>query len=640
MHNIIIGTAGHVDHGKTSLIKALTGIDADRLEEEKKRGITIDLGFADMLGPSGQHFGIIDVPGHERFIRNMLAGIGGIDLVLLVVAADEGVMPQTVEHFEILKTLQIKKGIVVLTKADLVEDEWIHLVSDDIRTLVKDSFLENAAIIEVSSNTGKNIEELKNLIFKMTDDLGKRKEDPSLLRIPVDRVFTIGGFGTVITGTLMEGSITVGDEVQIYPGERIAKVRNLQVHGSMVDTAYAGQRTAVNLLNVKKEEISRGDVIALKNSMKQTMMLDVKVKMFDDAKRTLENGSRLHLYYGSAEVLCKAVLLDCERLGKGESGYAQLRLENEIAVKSGDRFILRFYSPLETIGGGIILDANPAKHKRYNQDVMRGFQAKESGDSFKVLEQLIWEGSKNLTGYRELALKAGMTIQELTDGINVLIAEGRIAGLSETVAVHVDYLESVREAGKTILEEYHTMNPILKGMPKAEFRKRLSKKIRVEDSKAIELFINQLLEEGLVAERAGNIALASFQVEYHEEHLEMQALLVKRYLEYGYQIPELEEVIADFKDKKTARQIVEALGEDGKLKRLNYQLFMHSDCWDSAMDLLHRHIDRKGSVTLAEYRDLLGTSRKYAVLILEYLDEHKITRLEGDFRVLVKSAGE
>jgi len=366
----------------------------------------------------------------------------------------------------------------------------------------------------------------------------------------------------------------------------------------------------------------------------------VKVKMFDDARRTLENASRLHLYYGSAEVLCKAVLLDCERLEKGESGYVQLRLENEIAVKSGDRFILRFYSPLETIGGGIILDANPAKHKRYHQDVLRGFQAKESGDSFQVLEQLIWEGSKNLTSYKELALKAGMTIQELMAGINVLIAEGRIAGLSETTAVHVDWLESVREAGKTILEEYHIMNPILKGMPKAEFRKRLSKKIRVEDSKAVELFINQLLEEGLVEERAGNIALASFQVEYHKEHLEMQALLVKRYLEYGYQIPELEEVIADFKDKKTARQIVEALGEDGKLKRLNYQLFMHRDCWDSAMDLLRRHINQKGSVTLAEYRDLLGTSRKYAVLILEYLDEHKITRLEGDFRVLVKSAGE
>lgn len=629
-----------MDHGKTSLIKALTNIDTDRLEEEKKRGITIELGFADMSDSAGNHIGIIDVPGHERFIKNMLAGIGGIDLVLLVIAADEGVMPQTIEHFEILKTLQIKKGIIVLTKADLVEEAWTEMVSDDIRDMVKGTFLEGAPIMQVSANTGKNIELLKDLIFQMTKDLGTRREDPSLLRIPIDRVFTIGGFGTVVTGTLMEGSVTVGDEVQIYPGERIAKVRNLQVHGSMVDTAYAGQRTAVNLLNVKKEEINRGDVIASKNSMKQTMLVDVKVKMFDDAKRTLENGSRLHLYYGSAEVLCKAVLLDRERLEKGESGYVQLRLETEIAVKSGDRFVLRFYSPLETIGGGIILDANPAKHKRYHQEVLNGLQVKESSDSHDILEQLIREGSKAQISYSELASKTGMTMQELMPDINSLAAEGRIVELSEAVAIHTDYLKLVQDAGKAILEEFHAANPILKGMPKAEFRKKLSGRIRVEDSKAIELLLLRLISDGIIKESEGYLALASFRVEYQKEHLEMRALLEKRYLEYGYQIPEVEEAIADLKDKKTARQMIEALSADGTLKKINYQFFMHSEWWDSAMVLLYRQIEQNGSIILAEYRDLLGTSRKYAVLILEYLDEQKITRLNGDSRVLNQVRGE
>jgi selenocysteine-specific elongation factor len=635
MHNIIVGTAGHVDHGKTSLIKALTGVDTDRLKEEKKRGITIELGFAGMSDSAGNHIGIIDVPGHERFIRNMLAGIGGIDLVLLVIAADEGVMPQTIEHFEILKTLQIKQGIIVLTKIDLVEPEWIRMVSEDIREKVKDSFLEGAPIVEVSSYTGKNIEELKSLIFKTVKDMGNRREDPSLLRIPIDRVFTIDGFGTVTTGTLVEGSISVGDEVQIYPGGRTVKVRNLQVHGTMVNTAYAGQRTAVNLLNVKKEDVRRGEVIAARDSMKQTMMLDVKIEMFNDAPRILMNGSRLHLYYGSAEVLCKAVLLDREKLEKGKQGYAQLRLEEAIAVKKGDRFVLRFYSPVETIAGGVVLDANPVKHKRYDEDVLRVFAVKESRDSMEILEQLVREGSNTLLRHKDLAAKSGRTAEELAADMKELIAEGRAVGLTEHLSVHIDYMKYIRAAGTAILNEYCATNPISQGMPKAEFHKRLSDKIKVRDSKITDLLIKKLLEENTLKDRAGMIAPASFRVEYREEHLQMQARLEKRYLDCGYQIPELEEAIAEEKDKKTARQMVENLCADGKLKKINYQLFMHRSHWDEAMKILRKHLDQKGTVTLAEYRDLLGTSRKYAVMILEYLDEQKITRLEGDSRILI-----
>lgn len=635
MHNIIIGTAGHVDHGKTCLIKALTNIETDRLKEEKKRGITIELGFADMPNSQGQHIGIIDVPGHERFVKNMLAGIGGIDLVLLVVAADEGVMPQTVEHFEILKMLKIKKGIIVLTKADLVEPEWLEMVEEDVRSTVKGTFLEKAPMIAVSSYTGQNIEELRKLILDKVKDVGVRKEDPSLLRIPIDRVFTIDGFGTVVTGTLMEGSVKVGSEVQIYPGDQVAKVRSLQVHGENVETAYAGQRTAVNLVNIKKEEINRGNVLAAKGSMKQTMMIDVKIQMFDDTPRILKNDDRLHLYYGSAEVLCKAVLLDKDVLESGQEGYAQLRLEEEIAVKKGDRFIIRFYSPVESIGGGVVLDANPTKHKRFRNEVIEALVIKEAGDENAILEQTIRETSKTLMNMKDIALKLGKTLPELQIEIETLISEGKVIKLTDDLAVHVDYIKFVQKTAESILDEYHKKNPISIGMQKGEFRKKLSDKLYIKELKVLDFFINRLIKNRHLRDSGNLVAASTFKVEYKEEHFAMQKRLEKVYLDAGYEVPELEEAISKEKDVSLAKQMVEALAEEGKLKRLTYQYYMHKIHWEKAMKLFQDHMDKKDSITLAEYRDLLDTSRKYAVMILEYLDEQKITRLVDDVRILL-----
>jgi selenocysteine-specific elongation factor len=608
MHNIIIGTAGHVDHGKTCLIKALTNIETDRLKEEKKRGITIELGFADMPNSQGQHIGIIDVPGHERFVKNMLAGIGGIDLVLLVVAADEGVMPQTVEHFEILKMLKIKKGIIVLTKADLVEPEWLEMVEEDVRSTVKGTFLEKAPMIAVSSYTGQNIEELRKLILDKVKDVGVRKEDPSLLRIPIDRVFTIDGFGTVVTGTLMEGSVKVGSEVQIYPGDQVAKVRSLQVHGENVETAYAGQRTAVNLVNIKKEEINRGNVLAAKGSMKQTMMIDVKIQMFDDTPRILKNDDRLHLYYGSAEVLCKAVLLDKDVLESGQEGYAQLRLEEEIAVKKGDRFIIRFYSPVESIGGGVVLDANPTKHKRFRNEVIEALVIKEAGDENAILEQTIRETSKTLMNMKDIALKLGKTLPELQIEIETLISEGKVIKLTDDLAVHVDYIKFVQKTAESILDEYHKKNPISIGMQKGEFRKKLSDKLYIKELKVLDFFINRLIKNRHLRDSGSLVAASTFKVEYKEEHFAMQKRLEKVYLDAGYEVPELEEAISKEKDVNLAKQMVEALAEEGKLKRLTYQYYMHKIHWEKAMKLFQDHMDKKDSITLAEYRDLLDTS--------------------------------
>ena len=639
MHNVIVGTAGHVDHGKTWLIKALTGTDTDRLKEEKIRGITIELGFAEMPNPYGQHIGIVDVPGHEKFVRNMLAGIGGIDLVLLVIAADEGVMPQTVEHFEILKMLDIKKGIIVLTKSDLVDEDWLALVTEDVRETVRGTFLETAPIMPVSVKTGENIEELKELICEMARDVENRKTDPSLFRLPIDRVFTIGGFGTVVTGTLAEGQVSVGDEVQIYPGNKTAKVRSLQVHGSSVDTANAGQRTAVNLLNIKKDELERGNVLAAKGSLKQSMMLDVKLKMFDDAKRALRNESRVHLYYGSAEALSKVILLDHDVLENGEEGYAQLRLEEEIAVRKGDRFIIRFYSPVETIGGGQILDAVPIKHKRYRSGVLEALKIKEQGDSSSILEQTILENQKTLQSIHELISKLGMTEADKNRDLDQLISGGRVVRLSDEFVLHVETLQSYGSAATAILSDYHERNPILPGMQKSEFRKRLSDKSRIKNSKIVELVLRYLVDKGMLKEEENRIALPDFKVIYSEKHMLVRQRLLDRYLEFGFEIPEVDEEIYEEKDKETARQLIEALAAEGLLKKIDFQHYMHITHWDKAMNLLRNHIQRAGMITLAEYRDLLGTSRKYAVMILEYLDEQKITTMEGDARIIAAGVG-
>lgn len=633
MCNVIVGTAGHIDHGKTCLIKALTGINTDRLKEEKKRGITIELGFANLQNSDDTNIGIIDVPGHERFVRHMLAGIGAIDFVLLVIAANEGVMPQTVEHFEILKILGIKKGILVLTKSDIVEEDWLEMVAEDVRETVRGTFLEGAPLVAVSAHTGDNIEELKQLIFRLARDVKIRRNDASLLRIPIDRVFTIGGFGTVITGTLIEGQVSIGDEVQIYPGDKIVKVRSLQVYSTMVQTAYAGQRTAVNLLNVKKEELERGNVLAAKGTLKRSMLLDVKLKMCDDAKRVLHNESRVHLYYGSAETLCKVILLDNELLERGEESYAQLRLEREIAVRKGDHFIIRFYSPMETIGGGQILDATPKKHKRFCNDILEALRIKDRGDCSQILEQTILENGETL-GIDEIKLKLGMNEADLNEYINLLIKEGRIIRLNKDNVLHIKTIINFKKKAIEILSEYHEKNPLLLGIPKNEFRRKLFDQGAINNLKIVDLLLRYFLEKAELKDNKDRIALSDFNVIYSEEHIHMREWLLKSYLECGFDIPELDELISNKKDKGIARQLIDKLTAEGYLIKIDFQHYFHVSYWNKAMETLYNQMDTVGKITLAEYRDLLGITRKYAAMILEYLDEKKITTMVDDARVL------
>ena len=401
MKHVIIGTAGHVDHGKTCLIKALTGIDTDRLKEEKKRGITIELGFAYLDLENGQRVGIVDVPGHEKFVRNMLAGAGGMDLCMLVVAADEGIMPQTVEHLDILSILGIKNGVIVITKTDLVEPEFVELVAEDVKELVQGTFLENAPIVPVSVYKEQGLDKLKQILQEQCAALPERG-DAGHFRLPIDRVFTLKGFGTIVTGTLMEGKLKKDQNIVLYPENVPVKVRSLQVHSKDAETALAGQRVAVNVPDRKKEEILRGDVLATADSLYPTMMVDVKLEVLKHTDRVIKHGSRVHIYHGTKELLGKVALMNQDEVKAGECAYAQLRLEEKTVLRKGDHFVLRFYSPVETIGGGVVLDACPKKHRKNDKIAYHTFEIKENGTESERIELAYLEHQGNFYSLKAL----------------------------------------------------------------------------------------------------------------------------------------------------------------------------------------------------------------------------------------------
>ncbi len=632
MKNIIVGTAGHVDHGKTCLIRALTGTDTDRLKEEQKRGITIENGFADMVC-GDYNISIIDVPGHEKFIRNMLAGIGGIDMVLLVVALDEGVMPQTVEHLHILDMLGIRRGIIVFTKKDMVDDEdWIQLVEEDTRELVKDTFLEGAPSIEVAAFEGYHIEELKQLIVSQIDDALLKNNAEELFRLPIDRVFTIQGYGTVITGTLIEGTIQKGDEVEIFPEDRKVKVRNVQVHNESVDAAFAGQRTALNLAGIGKEELNRGDVLAYPDSLEPSMMADVYLELFDDIEYEVLNNSRVHFYCGSTEVIGKVVLLDRDAAEPGDSCYAQIRFENEVAFKREDRFIVRFYSPVITIGGGRILDAHPAKHKRNRDSVIHALDIKDHGEIGEIAEQYILEGSAQLLTEPVLAARLRIRQEQCHAIVQDLIEKGRVQLVGKYL-MHEVYLKGAFEAGEEILAAFHKENPLTPGMLKEEFYSRLMKDLRIEDKQAGQGIGRCMLDAGKIREEANAIALSDFQIQFTPEMNQIRERMKRVYHEAGYEMPTQDQVLKEEADPKLARHVLDAMAGSGELVRLDGQNLMDPEYYQKALDGMTEIVDRQGQITLAEFRDLIHASRKYAMFILEYWDRQHITVKIGDARV-------
>lgn len=629
MKNIIVGTAGHIDHGKTTLIKALTGRNTDRWEEEQRRGITIDLGFTYFDLKNGDRVGIIDVPGHEKFINNMVAGVVGMDLVLLVVAADEGIMPQTREHMDILGLLGIKKSILVINKCDLVDEEWLELVEEEIQEELEGTFLEGAPVVKVSAATGQGLDELTDTIQQLMSDEVVAKDTQTIPRLPIDRAFTLSGFGTIITGTLISGTITREDVLEMYPIGKECKIRNIQVHGQNQDKCYAGQRVAINLSNVKKKEIRRGCVLAPKNSMKNTDLLDVKLKVLEDSMRILTNHERLHLYTGTSEILCRAVLLDKEQIGPGEEGLVQLRLEEEIAVKRGDRFVVRFYSPMETIGGGIVLEPNPVRKKRFDAQAIEELKKKESGSLGDVMELQIKEHGDTMITLTELAKVMAHSVDELKEYLEELEESGTIFVFpmkKDTYLWHRDSEFAVRQKIEETLQKYHSEHPYRYGMKKAEIHNTFLKKIKPN---IFDAYIERMTGENVYGRREEYLSLPGYEVPKDAMYLQTEKLIEDTFEKAGYDFVRFSEIDFGKIPRQTAEDVVLMMIDEGKVLRINEEMFTMKHLMDEAKEKIQNHLKKENLITIAQVRDMFSTSRKSAKPILEYMDSIKVTKKTG-----------
>ena len=624
-NNVIIGTAGHIDHGKTTLIKALSGIETDTTQEEKDRGMSINLGFAYFDLPSGKRCGVVDVPGHERFIKNMLAGVSGINLVLLLVDSREGIMPQTKEHIDILTLLGIENYIIVMTKIDLVEEEYRELVKEDIQEFISGTVLENSPIIEVDSISKKGLDTLLATIDKKTEDIAAKNVEKNA-RINIDRSFQVKGFGTVVTGTLTEGVINVGDELVIYPKEVKAKVRNIQVHSKDVETAYAGQRTAINLANIKFDDVKRGDTLATAGSLTKTYMLDIEIKLINDERANLELWDRVRVYIGTEEVMARVVPLGTDLLKAGESSFAQLRLEEEIAVKNYDKFIIRTYSPMITIGGGVILDANPRKHSRFNEEILEKLKVQLEGNTTDLIANYLLSHTDYLNSKENILKELQLPIEEVEESLTQLVENTTIYE-TKLGYIHKKKYDEVLEKLKKLLSDYHNRYKLKVGIPKIEVlsKFKISQKEMLE---LLDLFIlnNEIrLEGNLVAEK-------DFVVNYDKKQLAEKERIEKALLDGGFTPPSVKELT---NGEKANVELLESL-IDNTIVRLDADLVLHEKVFKDAVRKVENHFKTNDQIGLAEFRDMTGSSRKYSMAILEYMDKIGITRRLENYRVLVK----
>jgi selenocysteine-specific elongation factor len=633
MKHLILGTAGHVDHGKTALVKALTGVDTDRLEEEKKRGITIVIGFAELELPGDVQIGIVDVPGHERFVNNMLSGIGGIDMVMLVVAADEGVMPQTREHFDICRLLDVPKGLIVITKTDLVDKEWLQLVIQDVEELVTGSFLEGKAIYPVSSKTGEGIPQLLEGLSRMAGEVSER-DSGGIFRLPVDRVFTMKGFGTVVTGTLVSGRVKTGEMVEVLPGGLKAKVRGAQVHSKAVDEALSGQRTALNLQGVEKELITRGDTLTTPGLLRPTYMVDTSITLLEDEQKPLKQRGLVRFYIGAMRCLGHAVLLDRDQLIPGESCYAQVRLKEPVVALGGDRFILRSISENRTIGGGHVLDPLPMKHKSSAKDLIPSLAVLEQGkaeDKAEVFLRHAGFPGMDLAGFRcRLPLSEGVArgmLQKLREkGTAVTIVK-------ETLhLLHVDYYEMLKTRLLSILAEFHKSKPLEVGISKAELSSRLAAMI---DERIFLTILGRLEREGMLNVEEKRVRLAGHKVKLNA-HEEAAAVKIESlYRNAGLKPPYARSVNEELGlEAAVAADLFKHLVENKRLVRITGDLYIDPQVLETARDKVRACLESKGEASIAEMKEHLNTTRKYLIPLMEYFDATGFTARKGEKRVL------
>lgn len=627
--HVIIGTAGHVDHGKTELIRALTGVETDRLKEEKTRGISIDLGFAPFRLPSGKVAGVVDVPGHERFIHNMLAGIGGIDLVLLVVDVMEGVMPQTREHLQILQLLEIPRGIVVLTKCDLADRDWIDLVEEEVREAVSGTFLGDAPFCRVSSVSGDGIPDLVATIEQVLAETPAKDADGPM-RLPVDRHFTVAGFGTVVTGTLLSGTVRAGDSVEVLPPGEQVRVREIQVHGARVERALAGQRVALNLAGLARARIQRGSVVGTPGIFEQTERIDARLTLLPDAPRPLKFRDPVHLYLGTARVVGLIALLDRDLLEPGESTLVQIHLDRPLVAHRQDRFIVRSYSPMTTIGGGLVIDPSPARHRRFRKEVMAALAELESGERSFLLQKLTEQGCARI---RDLEVLSGMGAERLGDHLAALAEEGKAVQLADQWAA----AGTVRAWRRRLVEEtdrFHAVNPLLPGIPRATLRGTLPASL---SQKAFDRILADALAEGGLAQQAEHLVRPGFAPTLSAAEQQIVDRIEAAYREEGAQAKNKQEML-DRLRLETARvePLFAYLLSTGRLVKLSEESFFHADTYRQALQLLRDHFAGHETLTLAEFRDRLGSARKQVQAFLEHCDALKYTLRKGDARVAWK----
>ena len=614
----VVGTAGHVDHGKSTLVKALTGIDPDRLQEEKQRGLTIDLGFAWLELPSGREISLVDVPGHERFIKNMLAGVGGIDLALLVVAADESVMPQTREHLAILDLLQVKRGLAVVTKQDLVDEEIRDLVKEEVADVLKGTALEGIPILAVSAVTGEGIPEMLKALDDLLEETSPRA-DRSRPRLPVDRSFTITGFGAVVTGTLIDGSLSVGQEIEVVPKGLKGRIRGLQSHKKKVDTIQPGNRAAVNLSGVSHEELERGDVLALPRHLKPSTAVDVRLRVIPGAPHGVRHNVGVTFHTGSSESLARVRLLERDAVEPGEETWAQIKLEHPTAVLRGDFFVVR--SAEATLGGGTVTEPHAKRHRRFHAPTLRRLEVLSEGTPQDLVVQAL-EASQP-SDIKALSAGTNLSLEDAQHEITSLVEEGSVIALGE--GANASYFtspgwQSLQAKVDQALSEFHAQYPVRKGFPKEELRSRLGL-----TSAVFALALTRLVAEGQIAEDGALARLSSHEVQVKPEDRQRMETFVKELQAEPY---------APTPQVSLDVDLLNLLADEGRIVRVSDQVVFDSAAFKEMVDKVVQQTKEQGSITVAQVRDLLGTSRKYVLALMEHLDEQRITRRNGDERVL------
>lgn len=627
----VIGTAGHVDHGKSTLVKALTGIHPDRLKEEQQREMTIELGFAWMQLPDGEDVGIVDVPGHRDFIENMLAGVGGIDAALLIIAADEGVMPQTKEHLAILDLLNVKSGIVVLTKIDLIDEpEWVDLVQLDVMEVLKNTVFENAPIVRVSSVTGEGIGELINQISNILHTTNKRL-DFGRPRLPVDRVFSIAGFGTVVTGTLIDGEFKIGDEVSIMPENKKARIRGLQTHKKKSVSAVPGSRTAINLSGIDVIEIKRGDVICSVNKYITTNRFDTHIRLLPDISTSLKHNQTVKIFIGASEISARSRILGKDEILPGTEGWVQFESKEPIVAVRLDRFIIRRPSPGETMGGGIVINPNPSRrHRRFDKKILQNLESYLKGTPDDILLQAIVD--LKFSSFSDVVKKAQLEFEDainaykklMGDGLIIQLESGEVQNNQNLIVISSSWLSEIQNRAKLILQKYHKQFPLRVGIPREEMKSRLKL-----DQKLFQMILKRWQTKGDFQVTNSSLAISDHVIEFSQSQVNEINELMKVFKKDPYNTPSMKEC-----NRILGEEVLNVLVEQGKLiPVLNDVVFVKED-YLKMLNFVQTHIETNGNISVAEFRDNFKTSRKYALGFLEYIDSIGITIRDGDFRKL------